>query len=301
MASQKEFRRVHVEISNVCNLACSYCPIEEKDKQHMSADQFAAIAAQIAPHTDEVSLHLLGEPLAHSDFAKVIGICSELDLPVHVVTNGLLLPARSSEVLHPSVRQVSISVQSFEDNYPNQNPKLYIERLKSFVSKAEELRPDLYINLRLWDVEAGFRSNHSPHSNKTRVAFAEVFGFDWNDVQRDVRRRKNWRLSGRTYLHFDTRFRWPNSSDPIRSNKGRCHGLNNHFGIHADGTVVPCCLDHEASIPLGNAFETPIKQILASPRAQRMRDGFAKGLLVEDLCQRCTYIERFDKSLARQD
>jgi radical SAM protein with 4Fe4S-binding SPASM domain len=108
------------------------------------------------------------------------------------------------------------------------------------------------------------------------------------------RRRKSHRLKGRLYLHFDSRFVWPDLKNQILQTKGFCHGLTGHFGIHADGTVVPCCLDHNADIPLGNAFETPIEDILNAPRATKIREGFARGELVEDLCKRCGYINRFN-------
>lgn len=295
----ERLKRIHIEISNTCNLSCSFCPIDENAKQVMTAEAFAGVLAQVAGSTDEVALHLLGEPLAHPQFKHVIDACEMYGVPVNIVTNGILLSRdRIQHMLRPIVRQISFSLQSFENNFKDQDPRLYVQRIHDFVVRAETERPDLYINLRLWDL-AGPGAQETSETQRTRAVLAEIFGFDWKDVTVDLRRRKNWRLRGRTYLYFDSRFEWPSMAQPVRSERGFCHGLTNHYGIHADGTVVPCCLDHEAEIPLGNAFREPIADILAGTRAKAMREGFARGELVEDLCKRCTFISRFDKRAAK--
>ncbi len=97
------------------------------------------------------------------------------------------------------------------------------------------------------------------------------------------------------YLHFDTRFEWPDLENKSFGSNGRCNGLIGHIGIQADGTVVPCCLDKEAILNLGNCLETPLSDILNDKRATEMRDGFNNGKLVEDLCKRCDFIKRFSK------
>lgn len=289
---QRRFKRVNVEISSVCNLKCSFCPAGSGPASTMSVEDFQSVIVQLRPMTEEVVLHLLGEPLGHPDFSKMIDVCAELQVPVNVVTNGLLLNStKSLKLLDPIVRQVSFSLQSFANNFPEAGANqmaVYLQRIAGFIAQAEVARPDLYINLRLWDL--GVELDH----RQLRSCLAEVFNFCWEDVQVDIRRRKNWRLRGRVYLHFDSRFDWPDANAPVRSTKGYCHGLSGHFGIHADGTVVPCCLDYKAEIALGNVKESPIATILATPRAEAIRAGFERRELVESLCQRCTFITRFD-------
>ena len=112
----------------------------------------------------------------------------------------------------------------------------------------------------------------------------------------DVRKRKSFNIQHRLYLHFDTEFTWPAIDLPVLGTNGTCYGLSSHFGILVDGTVVPCCLDKEAAIPLGHVNDAPILEILGSSRSQAIIRGFKENKLVEDLCQRCQYIERFDKS-----
>lgn len=300
------FKRVNIEISNICNLKCSFCPAGEADGNVMDVARFESVIGQVAPLTEEVVLHLLGEPLGHPEFSRILDSCEATKVPVNIVTNGVLMTGdRPAQLLRPCVRQVSFSLHSFEDNFKDSDPRPYLRRIRKFVDEALRVRPDLYINLRLWDLD-GTAQDDSARNRSMRAHVSQVFGFDWDDVLVDLRRRKNWRIPGlapvepvggspaRVYLHFDSRFDWPDMASPVRAEKGFCHGLSGHFGIHANGAVVPCCLDHKAEIKLGNAFETSVGEILSSPRAVRIREGFARGDLVEDLCRRCSFISRFD-------
>jgi MoaA/NifB/PqqE/SkfB family radical SAM enzyme len=296
-----KFKRINVEISNVCNLKCSFCPAGDKDKRAMSPAEFTRVAAEIAPLTEEVVLHLLGEPLNHPQLDLILDACTAHALPVNIVTNGVLLTGPRLELLlRPIVRQVSFSLQSFEDNFHAQDPTLYLRRIKTFVERALSERPDLYMNLRFWDLE-GIGATDTARNSTMREALAEAFAFTWDSVQVDLRRRKSRRLRGRLYLHFDSRFEWPRLSHPVRATRGYCHGLTGHVGVHADGTVVPCCLDQSGAMPLGNVLTTPLREILDGPRARDLREGFAAGELREPLCQRCSFITRFDgRSRARR-
>ena len=296
LSQKSRFERINIEISNICNLKCSFCPAVERDKQVMTVERFSQVAREVAPFTKEIVLHLLGEPLGHPEFGGVLLAASDVGVPVNIVTNGLLLTGkRPEELLNPIVRQVSISLHSFEANFPDQDPTQYLKRVKHFIDRALEQRPDLYLNLRLWDL-AGTSQDESTHNKRIRELLGEFFEFDWNDVSVDLRRRKNWRIRGRLYLHFDSRFEWPSLTSEVKQEFGTCHALKGHIGIQADGTVVPCCLDHKGDIPLGNIFESSLTSILSSPRATAMRDGFREGRLVEALCKTCGFIERFSGS-----
>lgn len=296
-----QFDRVNIEIINSCNLKCSFCPAGDSPKKVMSPAQFFGIAKSLQGKTKEIVLHLLGEPLSHPDLAGILSAASDAGIPINIVTNGLLLHGeRMKLLLRPIVRQVSISLQSFSDNFKEQKPDAYLKRVKEFSDIALEDRPDLFLNLRFWDL----RENEDAFSPDTSVgtqsglimreALARVFNFEWSSVRVDVKRKKNHRLRGRQYLHFDSRFVWPSLQNEVLQSKGFCHGLTGHFGIHADGTVVPCCLDHRGDVNLGNVFETPLDVILQSDRARAMRDGFSKRELIEDLCKRCGFISRFN-------
>ncbi len=259
----------------------------------MSPDDFLKVASEVAPYTEEVVLHLLGEPLGHPEFPVILEKAAVAGVPVNIVTNGVLLVgSRAKELLNPIVRQVSFSLHSFEANFPDRDPTIYVDRIAKFIETAAIERPDLYINLRLWDLD-GVGATSTDLNRVMRDLLQERFQFEWSDVKVDLRRKKNWRIKGRLYLHFDSRFVWPDLKNEILQTKGTCHALDNHIGIHADGSVVPCCLDHNRDIPLGNIFQDSIENILNSPRALAMSAGFKAGKLTEELCKRCGYISRF--------
>ena len=294
----ERFRRVYVEISNICNLQCDFCPEVERGKQVMTPAFFRKVLTQAAPHTDEVCLHLMGEPLGHPDLAEIIGICTELGTSVNVTTNGLLLHGERRELmLAPVVRQLNVSVHSFEANFRGRDVTPYMQKLFRFTRDAMALRPDLYINYRLWDLneDGGLTAENA----KIRELIEVEFGVSMTSMNINPRRKKGYLLAGRVYLNFDSRFEWPTLAAPVRGQRGTCHGLSSHIGIHADGTVVPCCLDKEAKLKLGDLNEHSLDEILKGQRAAAMRRGFAANELVEDLCQRCTFISRFDRKARR--
>lgn len=294
----KRFRRVYVEISNLCNLQCSFCPEVEREKQVMTPAFFRQALTEVAPLTDEVCLHLMGEPLGHPHLPEILSICAELGVPVNLTTNGLLLHGERQALLTAAiVRQINVSVHSFAANFHGRDVTPYMQRLFRFTRRCLAERPDLYINYRLWDL--GETGVAAPENAQVRALIEAEFQVDLQALAIDPRVRKGYRLAGRVYLNFDSRFEWPALTSPVRGQRGTCHGLSSHIGIHADGTVVPCCLDKEAVVNLGNLKTTPLLEILAGPRATAMHAGFADYTLVEDLCQRCTFISRFDRKAQR--
>jgi radical SAM protein with 4Fe4S-binding SPASM domain len=214
-----------------------------------------------------------------------------LGLPVNLTTNGMLLnEERMNALMNPALKQINFSLQSFESNFPDEDNANYLQRIFNFTERALHERPDMYINYRLWNEGAiGSRASNERMLEKIKQGLHADF---INDS--DVRRKKSVKIKGRVYLHFDSRFQWPHPSQPIRSAQGFCHGLSSHIGILADGTVVPCCLDKEGVISLGNCGSQKIEDILQSPRATTIHEGFQKGILIEDLCRKCTFISRFD-------
>ena len=294
----RRYRRAYVEISNICNLKCDFCPTVDRQNAVMDLIQFEKIARDVQPFVDEICLHLMGEPLGHPDFAGFVDVCARIALPVSVTTNGTLITgARREALLHPIVRQVNVSVQSYEANFGDKDPKAYLSRVFAFTREALEKRPDLYINYRLWDLDDP--AAKSDRNGRVRTAIEAEFGVSFDAFKVDVRRRKGHNLVGRLSVHFDSRFTWPSPTLPVRSTEGFCHGLSSHFGVHADGTLVPCCLDKEAAVSLGNCHDRPVAELLESPKAVAIRDGFARGELVDDLCQRCPFISRFDGKARR--
>lgn len=288
----KRFSKVNIEISNICNLQCSFCPEVVREKKMMSPEVFRKIIPELVPLTDQVCLHLMGDPLVHPKLSEFIQICTDSALPIFLVTNGTLLRERQAELLlHPIIRQVNFSLHSFPDNFPKEDPTAYLERIFAFTERAFIERPDLYVNFRIWNLQETRGSGEQNVSMLSRIG--ERFGMENACANIDVTKQKSVRVKNRLYLHFDTEFIWPSLDLPVLGERGTCYGLSNHFGILADGTVVPCCLDKEAAIPLGRVPEQSVLEIIDNPRAKAILQGFKDRKLIEDLCRRCQYIERF--------
>lgn len=291
LPTKKRFAKVNIEISNICNLQCTFCPEVVREKKMMSLDLFRRVIEQVSPLTELVCFHLMGEPLVHPKLAEFIEICEEHNARIFFVSNGVLLrDDKMSLLLKPALQQVNFSLHSFADNYPDRDPTAYLEKIFSFTERAFVERPDLYLNYRLWNLDDVRGTEVNNHNVLKQVCDRFQVPVP---AEIDVRRRKSIPIKNRLYLHFDTEFTWPSFDLPILGTHGRCHGLSSHFGILVDGQVVPCCLDKEAAIPLGHIAEKPILEILDGERATRILEGFRRKNLVEDLCQRCQYIERF--------
>jgi radical SAM protein with 4Fe4S-binding SPASM domain len=292
------FLRTYIEISNICNLQCTFCPEVEREKKILSPDDFRTIIKKVLPYTEQVCLHLMGEPLAHPEFKEILNICNEEKAVIHLTTNGSLLNKFGYETFLNAecIRQINFSLHSFKDNFPNEDLRPYLYDILQFSNQALKLRPLMYINYRLWNVIDDTTSSFGNSDIINHVC--EFFQVPLNE-RVDVGFKKSKNIAGRIYFHFDSRFKWPNINDPSQGELGFCHALSQQIGIHADGTVVPCCLDKEAQVPLGNVLKDNFESILNSERLQKIRNGFKNHLLVEDLCKKCTYIKRFEKKLTQ--
>lgn len=282
-----KFNRIYLEITNLCNFECSFCPIKDRPVTTLAPNSFFKIASEVKPFTKELCLHLMGEPLSHPQFREIISSCDELGITVMLTTNGLLIQKYQEDLMaFKGLRQINFSIQSYQDNFPNENPKDYLGRIYGFTKEAFEKRAELFINYRLWNL--GTKGSNEFYLQD----FEKQYGIHLKR-EVDVRGIKSKKIINRLYVHFDSRFEWPSFDLPFQSLEGRCHGLSQHIGIHGDGTVVPCCLDQKGNIPLGNIFEESFVSIINSPRAKAIREGFAVGKRVEKFCQHCSFANRF--------
>lgn len=273
------YARAYVEITNLCNRSCSFCPGTVRPGRSMTREEFRTVAEKLVPLTGYIYYHLMGEPLTHPALPELIGISSSLGLRSCITTNGTLLPKRGQALLDAGVYKVNISVHSFEDgseeDYVN-----YIQGCLDFARRAGEA--GTLAVLRLWN-----RDHDGGRNEKTLALIRKAFPEPWAENPRGIR------LRDRVFLEYGDRFAWPDMAAEDMGSRVYCYGLKDHFGILSDGTVVPCCLDREGVIALGNAFTDDLAAVLASPRAQAMRKGFACRQAGEALCRKCGYARRF--------
>ena len=94
-------------------------------------------------------------------------------------------------------------------------------------------------------------------------------------------------------MNFDQLFEWPDEHAPDYGFNGTCHGLRHQLAILADGQVVPCCLDHNGHLALGNIFIESLDTILCKEKSLRIIEDFRSHHIHENLCRRCGYRTRF--------
>ena len=285
------FERLYIEISNICNLQCSFCPEVIREKKILSITDFRKFATQAQPLTKQICLHLMGEPLAHPNFTEIMDICDELKLKIFLTTNGTLIKKHADTLLNwNSLAQINFSVHSFFANPEKNTLTDYLKPILNFCDQANSLNSNFYINLRLWNLE---KTNQQKDQNIQVFNILNEHFYTILNENIDVKLTKSKKIINKLYLHFDTEFIWPDLKQKLRSSKGTCHGLRKQLAIHANGDVVPCCLDKETVLKLGNLNEANLVDIIKTARATKIKSGFERGELVEDLCQKCQFADRF--------
>ena len=275
-----KLKKAYLEITNVCNLACSFCPGTKREKRFMSPEDFAFLAGRLRPYTDYLYLHLMGEPLLHPELEEILSRAVELGFKVVVTTNGTLLPRRGELLLSsPAVHKVNVSFQSFEAN-PAGELESYVSACAAFAQAAGEAGK--LCVLRLWN-QKGLDSLNEQIEGLLLRSFPKP----WPES------RGSLRLADRVYLEPGERFDWPDMDVEDKGERCFCYGLRDQVGVLCDGTVVPCCLDHEGDIALGDLFRQELPEIMSTQRARNIYAGFSQRQAVEPLCRRCGYARRF--------
>ena len=273
------YSRVYVEITNLCNRNCSFCPGTVRPDRQMSLEEFQIVARKLRGVTKYLYYHLMGEPLTHPQLPDMIRHANCLGFKSAITTNGTLLPKRGDALIGAGVYKVNISVHSFEEGgeeaYVN-----YINGCLDFARKASEA--GVLVVLRLWN------QGHDGGRNASTIGLIrKAFPEEWKVEPRGTR------IRSRLYLEYGDRFAWPDMAAEDFGERVFCYGLRDHFGILCDGRVVPCCLDREGAIALGNIFDSDPAEILSGPRAKAMVEGFSCRKATEELCRKCGYARRF--------
>ena len=271
------YKKVYLEITNVCNLDRFFCHKTKRQKKFLSPEEFTYLAEKIRPFTEYLYLHLMGEPLLHPQLGDFLKKAEELGFRTTVATNGFLINRRAEEILCRAPYKITFSLHSYEANETDISLEDYLGNIIDFCRKAQE--GGTICVLRLWNGKGENRLN-----DKIISLLQKEFSFTEN--------RKGFTLSKRIYLEFADMFTWPDNEAPAQD-VHFCMGLRDHIGVLSDGTVVPCCLDADGNIPLGNLFNEELSDIVSSPRAKAIYDGFSQNKCSEEMCKHCQYATRF--------
>lgn len=274
------FRKAYLEITNVCNLRCSFCPGHEREATFLTPERFRILAKKIRPYTEYLYLHVMGEPLLHPQLGEILRVCAELSFNVILTTNGTLLREKQPLLLDsPALYKVNVSLHSFEAN-DGQNLEDYLADCCGFADAAS--KKGILCVFRLWNEN----SETLPGKNS---ANGRIFGYLQDQLAGEWESNsKGMRIRHRLHLEWDEIFSWPDLSAPACPDH-YCFALRDQFAVLSDGTVVPCCLDRNGVIALGNLFTDSLEEILHSENARNLSASLSCGIPNEELCKRCGY------------
>ena len=278
------FKKVYIEITNGCNLSCSFCKASARPIRQMTPAEFEYVLAAIKPYTDFVYLHVLGEPLTHPSLGFFLDACGYGGIHASITTNATLLGRRKSELSHkPALRQMNYSLHGLlESDYDTEHT------IEVIADWAREEGRDIYHCLRLWNLESGQMERNLMIMEILRNAFKDYADGQWPSIDR-ITVGNGVKIAPNVFLQQQRRFVWPSTEGEQVFMAGRCGGLQHDVGILSDGRVVPCCLDGEGVLTLGNIFNESMADILSNPLAKAIRKGFDQGHVVEPFCRTCGF------------
>ena len=273
--------RTYLEITNVCNMSCSFCHGTKRNPGFLDKTTFCYILDKLKGHTKYLYFHLMGEPLLHKDLGYFITYSKDKGFVPIITTNGVLIKEKYNELLDNNPYKINISMHSLEANRVND----YEEYLDNIIRLSKDISDKgTLVNLRLWN-DGGLNKNNELILNKLKEAFKSDFIECYN----------GYKMRDRIFIDYGEKFDWPDLSTKEYDNDMFCYALRDQIGILVDGSVVPCCLDSDGIMTLGNILKEDLDDILNSKKAKDIYDYFSNHKAKEELCKHCGYINETKK------
>ena len=278
------FKKIYIEITNICNLKCKFCPETSRQKEMMSLENFEEIIKKVHTYTRLVCLHVKGESLLHNQLEDILKIIEKYNLKANITTNGTLIKQKLEIIKNSeSVRQINFSIHSITQNeIPNE------QYLQNIFQSVEELE-NIIISYRLWNMKDIKENDINATIIKTIENYYNIENLKEELIQNDF-----YQLRKNIFINQDTEFTWPDIRKENIIEKGRCLALKDQIAILVDGTVVPCCLDNNGDIPLGNILEEKLEDILQNPKSTVIKNNFEKDIISCKLCKTCGFLKRLE-------
>ena len=192
----RRFQKIYVEISNVCNLRCSFCPGTRRKRQVMPKSEFASLLPKLQPWTDFLYFHIMGEPLCHPQLAEFLSLAGQFGFKVILTTNGTLLAKQQETLIQAAaLHKVNISLHAFEANDLDIPFSEYLRQCFAFGQAAQGQKLVVY---RLWN-----QGGAEARNEEILSAMEAVFPKPWN-VQ-----RRGTEIGNRIFLEYGEKFDWP--------------------------------------------------------------------------------------------
>lgn len=286
--------KIYLEITNVCNLSCSFCPPTERKGNTLSTRDFSRIIAKIRGKADRLYFHVKGEPLLHPELGTLIDIAGDSLFPVIITTNGILLGEKAGQLeAKKNLMRLNVSLQSLSQLSPEKKTSTayaIFDAVERLLAANQKINPRFLVSYRLWTKDNAEETAFLLDLIRRRYDLGE------GSLDCVLGGKNGLRIRPGIALHTAETFVWPAMDGTDYGDEGFCHGLRDQAAILSDGTVVPCCLDGNGVIDLGNIFESEWDQIISSPRARALYDAFSSRKVAEELCRKCGYRLRFRKA-----
>ena len=263
------FKKIYIEITNNCNLDCSFCIGNKRNKKFISVEEFKVLLLKLEGFTKYLYFHVMGEPLLHPKINELIDLASE-NYNVNITSNGYLIKRIENNT---NIRQINLSLHSYDEKY-NKSFDEYMNDIFSSVDKL--VVSNTYIKYRVWV--------NSEYKNMILSKLEEKYGVVIGD-------NKSLKLADNIYYEVENEFIWPSMDNDYYNEIGSCRGLRDHIGILVDGTIIPCCLDSAGVINLGNIYKQKLDDIIGSDLFKQMKQGFLDNKKVHELCKKCNFYD----------
>ena len=278
------FKKIYIEITNICNLKCEFCIPCKRELNMISVSNFEEIVKKIHKYTNVVALHVKGEPLLHKNLKEILDILEKYNLQANITTNGTLIK-ENLEILKNAkcIKQLNFSLHSFLQN--DHMSDLYLKNIFDCVSELKNIT----ISYRLWNLET-IKENDI---NDIIIEELESY-YKLDNLKEKLKLKNAFEINENIYINQDIEFTWPDINGPEIIEKGKCWALRKQIAILVDGTVVPCCLDNNGDIPLGNILEEDLETILNKTLSKTIKENFGNSKITCKLCKTCGFLKRLE-------
>lgn len=330
--------RIHLEVTNVCNFKCEFCPdaIMARRRGHMDFSLLETLLDEIARQelARIVTFHLMGEPFIYPHIFSAIASALGRSLRLHLTTNGStfhLFPDHIEQLVRSGVPKVTISLQTPDPQTfqlrgapPKLQPQGYFDGITRLVqANLKDDSSPTRIHIKFLDTTPHpFLVPHKPievlegkarlreeltHWARRLLEGMPTVAVDWEQIDRAIAHHRpgRWQLiplHPKLVLETFPLDSWGNveADSVVPATLGYCNGAAQQAGVLHDGTVVPCCKDYEGQIPLGNATQQSLKTILEAAPACNLRQNFNRLRVSNSVCQQCMGADSPSKARLRQ-
>lgn len=262
------YKKVYLEITNNCNLDCSFCIKNNRDKKFITIEEYKKVLEKLKNYTKYLYFHVSGEPLLHPYINDLINLAKN-KFNINITTNGYLIKRIKD---NHNIRQINISLHSFSNKY-NISLENYMSNIFEVI---DNLKEDTYFSLRFWV------------NNEYNTKIIEMIN---NKYHTNLKLETGFKIANNVFVSVNKEFIWPDLENDYYSEEGTCYALRDHIGILVNGDVIPCCLDANGIIKLGNIYLENLKDIINSDRYKNMINGFKNNKKCEELCKKCNFLE----------